>query len=74
MSLRHAWNVINPEEENTRKYIYENETLLKKLHLKWVIKMTNQSYSTLEKAMFNTSSPRRGIYYTISSWKGTGTW
>ena len=27
MSLRHTWNVINPEEENTRKYIWKWDTL-----------------------------------------------
>ena len=39
------------EEENTRKYIW-NAALLKKLHIKWVIKMTDRSQATIEEAQF----------------------
>ena len=47
MSLRHVWSVVDPEEENTRKDIWK-VALLKKLHIKWVIKMTSQSLATLK--------------------------
>ena len=39
------------EEENTRKDIW-NVALLKKLHIKWVIKMTDQSQVTPEEVQF----------------------
>ena len=58
MSLRHAWSVIEPKEantfpkeENTRKHIWK-VALLKKLHIKWIIKMTYLSHAAPEEAQF----------------------
>ena len=58
MSLRHAWSVVDLkrqahflQEENTRKYIW-NVAFLKKLHIKWVIKMTDQSQTAPKEAHF----------------------
>ena len=58
MSLRHAWSVVDLkrqahflQEENTRKYIW-NVAFLKKLHIKWVIKMIDQSQVTTEEVQF----------------------
>ena len=58
MSLRHVWawqtlkrQTHSLEEENTRKYIW-NVAFLKKLHIKWVIKMIDQSQVTPEEVQF----------------------
>ena len=58
MGLSHTWSVVDPEEanssleeENIRKDIW-NVTLLKKLHIKWVIKMIDQSQAAPEEAQF----------------------
>ena len=59
MNLRYAWSVVDPEEANTfpkrgkHKEIYIwKVALLKKLHIKWVIKMTDQSQAAPKEAQF----------------------
>ena len=59
MSLRHVWSVVDLDEantfprrvKNTRKDIWK-VALLKKLHIKWVIKMTDQSQAAPKEAQF----------------------
>ena len=72
MSLRHTWSMVNPEEantllekENTRKDIWK-VTLLKKLHIKWIVKMTYQSQADPEEAQFKQVALREAYILQLA--------
>ena len=76
MSLRHVWSVVDLDEantfprrvKNTRKDIWK-VALLKKLHIKWVIKMTDQSQAAPKEAQFKQVALWEAyILQCISTW------
>ena len=62
MSLRHAWSVVNPKEANTfprrGNTMKDIWNVTKKLYIKWVIEIIDQSQVAIEEAYFIQLAPK----------------